>query len=123
MSGKFTDECHYTSEFKGGTPARRDLHRILVAFDEEADQVAFRGLLRIPFRDQNGVWLHAQISQDRVSYQDILGSEKGKEKVYIVLKKMPDSFTMSQIEAAFTTFTWGKRGFEHPFLASFDKVT
>ena len=36
---------------------------------------------------------------------------------------MPDSFTMGQIEAAFTTFSWEKRGFEHPFLASFGKVT
>ena len=57
QAARFTDECHYTSEFKGGTPARRDIHRILVAFDEEADQLAFKGLLRFVTRKGFGCML------------------------------------------------------------------
>jgi hypothetical protein len=43
--------------------------------------------------------------------------------VFIVLKKMPDSWTQNQMEAAFTSFVWKARGFEHPFLAEFSKTT
>jgi hypothetical protein len=41
-SSKFSDECKYWSDFKGGTPSRRDIHRILVAFELEEDQQAFK---------------------------------------------------------------------------------
>lgn len=122
-NSKFSDDGLFWSEFKGGTPARRDVHRILVAFTHEEDQRAFRGLMRIMFQDPKGVWLHAEIGQERVSYADIMGSDEKDRKVYMVLKKMPDSFTLNQIEKFFTAFVWKSKGFTHPFLASIDKIT
>ena len=123
-NSKFLDEGLFWSEFKGGTPARRDVHRILVAFTHEEDQAAFRSLMQVMFRDPQGVWLHAQIGQERLSYEDILGSPGDKgQKVYMVLKKMPDSFTVNQIEKFFTGFVWKSKGFTHPFLGSIDKIT
>lgn len=115
----------YSAEFKGGTPSRRDVHRILVAFTLEADQLAFKSLRHVLFKDEDGTWLHGAIGQDRISYDEILGisGDNGTEKVYIVLKKMPDSWTQNETQAAFTAFTWEARGFEHPFLAEFVKVT
>ncbi|GAQ93478.1 hypothetical protein KFL_015650010 [Klebsormidium nitens] len=122
---KFSDEGSYSAEFKGGTASRRDLHRILVAFTEEADQQAFKDIRHVVFEDDKGGLLHAQIGQDRISYEEILGNKgaKGAEKVFIVLKKMPDSWTQNQIVAAFTTFTWKARGFTHPFVSQFSKIT
>ena len=123
-NSKFLDEGLFWSEFKGGTPARRDVHRILVAFTHEEDQAAFRSLMQIMFRDPQGVWLHAQIGQERLSYEEILGSSGDKgQKVFMVLKKMPDSFTVNQIEKFFTGFVWKSKGFTHPFLGSIDKIT
>ncbi|GAQ93500.1 hypothetical protein KFL_015840010, partial [Klebsormidium nitens] len=123
-NSKFLDEGLFWSEFKGGTPARRDVHRILVAFTHEEDQAAFRSLMQVMFKDPQGVWLHAQIGQERLSYEDILGSSGDKgQKVYMVLKKMPDSFTVTQIEKFFTDFVWKSKGFTHPFLGSIDKIT
>lgn len=123
-NSKFLDEGLFWSEFKGGTPARRDVHRILVAFTHEEDQAAFRSLMQVMFKDPQGVWLHAQIGQERLSYEDILGSSGDKgQKVYMVLKKMLDSFTVNQIEKFFTGFVWKAKGFTHPFLGSIDKIT
>jgi hypothetical protein len=101
------------------------VHRILVAFTEEADQKAFQALRHVVFEDVKGGLLHAQIGQERISYEEILNPDgaKGAEKVFIVLKKMPDSWTQNQIEAAFTSFVWKGRGFEHPFLVEFSKTT
>jgi hypothetical protein len=122
QKNKFSNEGSYS---KGGTAAGRDVHRLLVAFTKEADQKAFQALRHVVFEDDKGGLLHAQIGQERISYEEILNSDgaKGAEKVFIVLKKMPDSWTQNQIEAAFTFFVWKARGFEHPFLAEFSKTT
>jgi hypothetical protein len=83
------------------------VHRILVAFTEEADQKAFQAFWHVVCEDKGGL-LHAQIGQERISYEGILNPDgiKGAEKVFIVLKKMSDSWTQNQIEAAFASFVW-----------------
>jgi hypothetical protein len=54
QKNKFSNEGSYSAQFKGGTAARRDVHRILVAFTEEADQKAFQALRHVVFEDDTG---------------------------------------------------------------------
>jgi hypothetical protein len=59
QKNKFSNKGSYSAEFKGGTAARCDVHRILVAFTEEADQKAFQALRHVVFEDDKGGLLHA----------------------------------------------------------------
>jgi hypothetical protein len=59
QKNKFSNEGWYSAEFKCGTAARRDVHRILVDFTEEADQKAFHALRHVVFEDDKGGLLHA----------------------------------------------------------------
>jgi hypothetical protein len=83
-------------------------------------------LRTIVFKDRDGIFHHAQIGQDRVNYSELVSSLKGDnkaKKVFIVVKQMPDSFTLNQAKKALSEFTWASRGFTHPFLASVGNVT
>jgi hypothetical protein len=115
-SENFSEIGGLACEFKGGTPANRSVHRILVTFTGEADQQAFRQLRYISFESDDGVRLHADIGQEKISYQSVIEQKSGPNArvAYMVLKKMPDSWTLEQIKAAFSVYTWRKAGFEQP---------
>jgi hypothetical protein len=124
-SDSFSNIGGLACEFKGGTPANRSVHRILVTFTVEADQQAFRQLRYISFESDDGVRLHADTEQENISYESVIEQESGPNArvAYMVLKKMPDNWTLEQIKAAFSAYTWRKAGFEQPWVAKMDKVS